>query len=180
MPHIEQTLTAMYRGRTFDVAKASENENWFDQGWPRPRRASGLPLKTRLWLYSFVPQHGCCDRQLEFGLARMAAEDGGGFRYAPPMVRLQVETDGAGLITGALLKPALGDRLPEKPLELPGKPIDGVRRGHVRAALGLPTESSQRPDLDRLAYAHHEVRFSYGQRSGAVTDVRISRVHATC
>jgi hypothetical protein len=65
MPQTEQMLTSRYHGRTFDVTKASENEDWFDQGGPRPRRASRLPKKSGLWLYSFVPRQGCCDHQFE-------------------------------------------------------------------------------------------------------------------
>jgi hypothetical protein len=65
MPQIEEMLTSTYRGRTFDVRMATENEDWFDQGGPRPRRASDLPQKPGLWLYSFVPLQGCCDHQFE-------------------------------------------------------------------------------------------------------------------
>jgi hypothetical protein len=67
----------------------------------------------------------------------------------------------------------MSDRLLENPLEFPGKPIDMIRRAHVRAALGLPTEASQRPDFDRFEYRSHEVSFSYSQRDGSVAAVKI-------
>lgn len=272
MPQVEPLLTSTYRGRTFDVTKAATDENWFDQGGPHPRKASGLPRKQRLWLYSFMPGQRCGDHQFElilfvsltptgkvrqvrsavyrsyspraieemavemfphdlehatealeevlapeveprrrrraprdgldvailarlvgksirnrephelvrrFRLARASGERGG-FRYAAARARLQVETDGAGRITGLVLTPTLGDRLLEKPLELEGKPLDAIRRGHVRAALGLPTEASQRPDFDRFEYGDREVRFSYAPRGGGVAAVRIASVPRAC
>ena len=65
MPRIHQALTNKYRGRIFDVTKVRENKDWFNQGGAEPRRASAVPRKPGLWVYSFIPVHGCCDHQFE-------------------------------------------------------------------------------------------------------------------